>query len=49
MAPIAASLIAPLDSSLLRNMFDKGVTEQKKKQEGGIIPKAGRVFFQEIT
>ena len=44
MAPIAASLIAPLDSSLLRNMFDKGVKVQKKKQEGVIIPAAGRVF-----
>ena len=54
MAPIAASLIAPVASSLLAGIFGKGVNETEKRQKGRIIPLIepkllNSIFGKEVT
>ena len=48
MAPMAASMIAPVDSSLSWSFFGKGVSETEKRQEGGILSLLAPILFKSI-
>ena len=48
MAPMAASLIWPLTSSLLGGTFEKGISEIEKRQEHKILPLLASILFKGI-
>ena len=48
MAPMAASMIAPVDSSLSGSFFGKGFSETEKRQEGGILSLLAPILFKSI-